>query len=157
MPVTFHGAFTTEALSQIEADYAVLPSRCLESYGLTIDEAQCLGLPLIAADLPAFREHARAESTRFFSPGDPGELAMVLLDDAGLAALERPPMPRVHRAEDAARALLDDYAGNVTESTFERLMSTDRRAASMYRRAEWRHWSAVQHGDARAPDGEYLP
>lgn len=157
MPVTFRGAFSTEDLGRVDADYAVLPSMCFESYGLTIDEAQCLGLPLIAADLPAYREHAPPESTVFFRPGDPGELAMLLVDETRLAELERPPMPTVHAADDAAQALLADYAAATDESGPHEVRMTDaRRAASLFRRAEWRYWSALQGGDARAPDDGYL-
>src|SRR5690606_34314492 len=45
LDVRFHGAYDMGDLSRIEADYAVLPSLCRESYGLVIDEAQMLGLP----------------------------------------------------------------------------------------------------------------
>ncbi|MCA8942278.1 MAG: glycosyltransferase, partial [Planctomycetes bacterium] len=106
MPVVLHGAFSPEDLATIEADYAVLPSMCHESYGLTLDEAQCLGLPVIAADLPSYREHAAPDSTAFFAPCDPGDLAMLLLDEARLEQLTRPEPPAICTPIDAARALL---------------------------------------------------
>jgi len=58
LPVRFRGAFVASDLERVEADYAVLPSLCHESYGLVMDEALSLGLPIIASDLPAYQERA---------------------------------------------------------------------------------------------------
>lgn len=107
--VRFHGAYDRDQLCQIPADYAILPSMCHESYGLVLDEAQCLGLPTLAADLPAYREHAQLAATAFFPPADPGALAMLLLDEKRLQALVRPEAPSLVTAEQAAAALLVDY------------------------------------------------
>jgi len=155
MPVTLHGAFTTDDLASIEADYAVLPSVCHESYGLTLDEAQCLGLPIIASDLPTFREHAPAESVAFFAPGDPGELARILLDESRLAGLKAPAMPQIVTAAVAAARLLGDYvgarAGEHPPVDAEPVMTAERRARALFRRAEWRTWTALQQQDPPAP------
>ncbi len=160
MPVTLHGAFTPDDLGQIEADYAVLPSLCHESYGMTIDEAQCLGLPIIASDLPSFREHAAEKSSVFFPPGDAGALAMVLLDEARLQALETPAVPILEPAERVAARLLHDYAaaqrGERAPLDGDVLMTPERRARAMFRRAERRNWSACQRADRKAPPDDFL-
>jgi glycosyltransferase involved in cell wall biosynthesis len=109
LPVTFHGRFEPGDLARIAADYAILPSTCHESYGLVLDEALCLGLPVIAADLPAYREHAQEGSCAWFAPNDPGSLAMLLCDEARLLALRVPEPPAVVTPERAAAELVARY------------------------------------------------
>ena len=156
LPVEFRGAFGAADLETTDADYALIPSTSYESYGLVIDEARCLGLPLIASDLAAYREHADSRAAAFFEPGDPGSLAMLLCDEARLQSLAMPEAFFV-RAEDAAAGLLAAYAGvsparRVAEPGPEPLASA--RAALLFRRAERRLWSVLQVPSPKlAPDG----
>lgn len=155
IPVTWRGRFDVADLAASDADYAVFPSMCHESYGLTLDEAQCLGLPIIAADLPAYREHAPERSCRFFAPADPGALAMALLDEAALQALEVPPQPAIVTPRVAAERLLQCYAdarvGAHRAFAADRLVTDRERAAFLFRRAERRLWTALQQRDPPAP------
>ncbi len=144
--VEFRGGFTTEDLAGSDADYAVLASCCHESYGLILDEALLLGLPVLASDLPAYREHGAEGSCAWFAPGDARALAELLDDGARLSALAVPQPPRLQSAADAAAQLQDLYerahrgeagpaADGVTDAD---------RVALLFRRAERRLWSALQ-------------
>jgi glycosyltransferase involved in cell wall biosynthesis len=159
LPVRFGGAFQAADLAGVEADYAVVPATSHESYGLVVDEAQCLGLPLIAADLPAFREHVPAESCAFFEPNDPGSLAMLLLDAARLAGL-RVPDPAGTTAAEAAARLLGAYEA-ARAGRFRPVEAAPRapmraRAGQLFRRAERRLWTALQAGELRLPPDTFL-
>ncbi len=157
--ITFHGRFERSQLETIPADYAILPSRCHESYGLILDEALCLGLPVIAADLPAYREHAPADSIAFFAPDDPGALAVLLLDPTKLAALKVPERPELASAADSARELIAAYLaaqrGEHGPVVGEALVSDADRAAHWARLAERRLWTALQ-GDPKPPPPDFL-
>lgn len=160
LPVRFHGAFQAHDLASVPADFAIVPSTTHESYGLVVDEAQCLGLPLIAADLPAHREHVPDDCCAFFEPNDPGSLAMLLLDRDRLDAL-RVPEPAGVMAPAAAEALLDAYAvaraGRHAPVAEPPRVPPARRAAQLFRRAERRLWSVLQHRDQlRVPPNDYL-
>ncbi|MHC5063609.1 MAG: glycosyltransferase [Planctomycetota bacterium] len=138
--VDFYGAFSREKLASMQADYAILPSMVHESYGLVLDEAQCLGLPVIAADLPAYREHAQADSTLFFAPADPGALAMLLLDEDRLQALASPKSPLLVSAESAAATLLKQYEAVLASSQDSAAEMPDRsRADELFAAAEQRY------------------
>lgn len=160
LPVTFHGAFQAEHLARVDADYAVVPSATHESFGLVVDEAQCLGLPLIAADLPAHREHVPEACCAFFEPNDPGSLAMLLLDDARLHGL-LVPEPVGTSAEDAAELLLTAYddarVGRHAPVDAPQRAPMRARARMLFRRAERRLWSALQQGDALRPPPDDYP
>ncbi len=149
MPVHFHGSFAHADLATVAADYAVLPSTCHESYGLVLDEAQCLGLPILAADLPAYREHApRARRGVLPAQRPRGPRDAVARRRAQLAALETPAMPELITPDVAAKALLTHYeAVRVGEhGPFRATPAVDdrRRAVMMFRRAERRLWSTLQ-------------
>ncbi|MBI5850558.1 MAG: glycosyltransferase [Planctomycetes bacterium] len=159
LPVEFRGRFTPADLARVSADYAVVPATSHESYGLVIDEARCVGLPLIASDLPSFREHADPSASLFFTPDDPGSLAMLLLDDARLLAM-REPMPHAVRASESAAQLLARYA-DVRAQVRPPLAHAPRftgamRAALLFRRAERRLWSALQNGGPVVPPEGFL-
>lgn len=156
LDVQFGGAFTHADLSQAEADFAVLPSRCHESYGLVLDEALCLGLPVIASDLPAYREHAQEESCVFFEAGSVDSLARVLADTERLAALAAPRPPVLLTAAEAAADLVGHYQG-VDVDLDRRPTVTDRgRAHQLFRRAERRLWSMLQKGKPVPPPDDFL-
>jgi glycosyltransferase involved in cell wall biosynthesis len=161
MPVVhFHGQYEPADIASVPADYAILPSTCHESYGLVLDEAQCVGLPILAADLPAYREHAPEESCAFFCPNDPGDLAMLLLDEARLGALQAPPMPELVTPAGAAKALLTHYeevrVGEHGPLRAAPAVDDRRRAEAMFRRAERRFWSALQRRPVVPPPEGFL-
>jgi glycogen(starch) synthase len=154
--VTFSGAFDDSDLPKIEADYAVLPSICEESYGLVMDEAQALGLPVIASDLQAYREHCQESSCAFFEAGDTAELTMMLLDRDGLAKLDRPSAPDLRSTEAAADQVLGHYAAGTSPSAWSPDDALERdRARMLFRRAERRLHAVLDRGGTAPPD-EFL-
>jgi glycosyltransferase involved in cell wall biosynthesis len=158
LPVAFHGNFRARDLEEMPADYAVLPSRCHESYGLTLDEALLLGLPVLAADLPVYRERAPASSCAFFTPGDPASLAALLRDEARLQRLTAPPAPHPVTAEAAAQQLLALYARarSAPRTPCDPTEMDRERALLLFRRAERRLWTALQQPDPPAPPPSFL-
>ncbi|MBK8974618.1 MAG: glycosyltransferase [Planctomycetes bacterium] len=159
MPVTFHGRFEVRDLASAPGDYAVLPSICHESYGLVLDEARCLGLPVLASDLPAFREHCDPAATAFFEPNDPGSLAMLLCDEQRLSALREPADPMLPTPAGEAAALLARYSearsGAHGPLPLPPTVAPTRRAAHLFARAERRLWSALQHPPILPPPPAY--
>jgi glycosyltransferase involved in cell wall biosynthesis len=77
LAVSLPGPFTQGQLAALEADVAVIPTLCHESYGLVLDEAFMLGLPVIASDIGAFRERGGG-GVHFVPPGDEAALAAAL-------------------------------------------------------------------------------
>jgi phosphatidylinositol alpha-mannosyltransferase len=61
-----------------------------ESFGIVTVEAMAAGLPIVASDIPAFRDVLRdGQAGELFATGDPADLARAaagLLDDAGRRA-----------------------------------------------------------------------
>lgn len=158
LPITFRGAFTRADLAQMVADYAVLPSLAHESYGLVLDEALQLGLPVLAADVPAYRERAPAASARFFPAGDADALAQILADPAALARLVRPGAPTLLDADASAARLLDSYQAAFArrgEAYAPRVTDGDR-ARALFRRAERRLWTALAQAEPPAPPDDFL-
>src|SRR5579875_2882742 len=69
------------------ADVLVAPSLGGESFGIVLLEAMAAGLPVVASDIPGYRQLVPAEAGRLVPPADPDALAAVLaglLADAGL-------------------------------------------------------------------------
>lgn len=58
--VTLHGAFDGGEPLAGPADLAVFPSRCEESYGLVVEEAQAHGIPVLVTPVGALPERAGA-------------------------------------------------------------------------------------------------
>jgi glycosyltransferase involved in cell wall biosynthesis len=87
-----HGPFDWATLESTPFHLAVLPSRCLESYGFVLDEAQMLGLPVVASDRGAYRERL-GNGGELFACGDPRSLASrldgLIEDPDRLAELRR--------------------------------------------------------------------
>lgn len=160
LDVEFTGSFETAELSAAAADYAVLPTLCLESYGLVVDEAQALGLPVIASDVPAYREHSQAAATVYFPPGDAASLTMMLLDPGALANLQRPGAPAVWDAAASAVDLLSRYEAIDVTTPYSPDTELERsRARALFRRAERRLWSALNASVDRAvplPPDDFL-
>ena len=158
LPITFHGAFTRADLAQLAADYAVLPSLAHESYGLVLDEALQLGLPVLAADVPAYRERAPASSAQFFAAGDAEALARILAEPATLARLEPPSAPTLLDAEAAAARLLASYQAALARrgEAYAPRVTDAERARQLFRRAERRLWTALKQADPPAPPDDFL-
>jgi glycosyltransferase involved in cell wall biosynthesis len=158
-PVVFHGAFDVRRLGELDADFAVIPAASHESYGLVLDEAQCLGLPVLAADLPAFREHADPNGCAFFAPNDPGSLAVLLLDSARLAQLQSP-SPSGRSADQAGADLLSAYAdaraGRHAPSGLPAQVGPADRARFLFRQSERRLWTVLQRQDPELPPDDFL-
>jgi glycosyltransferase involved in cell wall biosynthesis len=95
LDVTFDGAYAPGELAAHRASDVHLfasGSRARESWGLVVDEAFALGLPVVLPDAGAFRERVgESGAARLYEQGDPAALARVLDDLAGaperLAAL----------------------------------------------------------------------
>lgn len=154
LDVTFAGAFRPAQLSAERADFAVFPSLLAESYGLVIDEARALGLPVLCSDLPAFAEHLPAAHGHRFAVGDAGALAALLDDTAGLARLRAPQPPSQADAASRAAELLDRYAALAPPEPLDRDAELEEcRAELLMRRAERRLWSALNGG--AAPPASY--
>ncbi len=156
--VVFRGAFTRADLQAMAADHAVLPSLAHESYGLVLDEALQLGLPVIAADVPAYRERAPATSARFFAPGDAAALARILAAPAGLDRLARPEPPVLLDADASAARVLGAYTDALDRrsTAFTPRVDDRMRASQLFRRAERRLWTALKQGAPPAPPDEFL-
>jgi glycosyltransferase involved in cell wall biosynthesis len=77
LAVEFRGAFAHGDLETLGADLAVFPTLCEESYGLVVDEAFMLGMPVLASDVGVFRERL-ASGAALLPAGDVGALAQAL-------------------------------------------------------------------------------
>ncbi len=79
LPLFLHGSVPWEELPRAVSSLAVavFPSRCFETYGLAVDEALVLGLPLVVSARGALPERL-GPGGRTFRPGDPEDLARVL-------------------------------------------------------------------------------
>lgn len=154
LAVRFHGRFTHEDLARCEADFAVFPSVCHESYGLTLDEAACFGWPVLAADLPSYAERIPDGTGLRFRAGDAADLAR-LLADPRLAAL-RPAEPDPWTAEQAVAQLLADYERVQPGGALPPPRVTDaRRIRHLWRRGEWRLHLAYFRADPYAPPEDF--
>lgn len=67
-------AMLAEAIGHARA--AIIAST-LEGFGLPLVEALCAGLPVLASDIPVFREIA-GEAAQFFTPNDPAAIAQAV-------------------------------------------------------------------------------
>lgn len=157
LAVEFRGRFDTDGLEAIDADYAVLPSTAHESYGLVLDEAMCLGLPVLGVDVPAYRERIDARCALWFSARDVGAWADALQSGAP-EALGRPQAPAMRTAEQAGSELLALYEQALATERLPPPVSIDAntRARMLHARAERRLWTALQQSDPPAPPDSFL-
>ena len=160
-PVRFHGAFEgADALVRAAQGgcYAVLPTHCRESFGLTLDEALALGIPVLASDIPAFRERDPGDgSVVFFDAGEPDALCRLL------EQVDRSPPPRPPAV--AAAASTTSIAASV-ENLYQHArrrpapqpprLGDGARAERLWQVAERRMWSLLQRSDAPPPPDDYL-
>ncbi len=157
LAVDFRGAYTEAELAAIHADYAVLPSICDESYGLVVDEAHALGLPILASDLPAYREHSQAAACHFVPPGDVAAWTELLTQGGEvLAGLKRPDPPELTTPVAAAMQFLGLYEA-VVQGDWEPdpVLELDR-TRLLFRRAERRLFSVKAVGGVVLPPDEFL-
>ena len=117
LPVTFHGRYEYADIAGAGLHGAVFPSLCMETYGLVLDEAFELGLPVVVADLGAFAERCGGAG-RTFAAGDSGSLACALgalVDDPALHARLREAVPReLPSFETFVDGMLTLYGGEGT-------------------------------------------
>ena len=82
-----------------------------EGFGIPPIEAQAVGAPVLASDIPALREVLRPESALWFGPGEPAQVAQALgivdRDPARVAQLSEEGRRNADRFswQDSARAL----------------------------------------------------
>jgi phosphatidylinositol alpha-mannosyltransferase len=89
--VRAHGQVDDEARRELlaHADVLVAPSLGGESFGLVLLEGMAAGLPVVASDIPGYREVLPPQAGELVPPGDAGALATTLarlLDDDALRA-----------------------------------------------------------------------
>jgi glycosyltransferase involved in cell wall biosynthesis len=99
LDVHFHGAYEAARLDQHPASAVhafVSGTRAHESFGLVLDEAVALGLPMVLPESGAYAERAAGQGGLFYAPGDDADLARALgrlLDDPGCLAALREALP----------------------------------------------------------------
>ena len=74
IPVQFHGAYRPADLQTFDFDLAVFASIASESYSFALDEALCLGLPVLVSDRGALPERP-GKAGLTFRAGDADDLA----------------------------------------------------------------------------------
>lgn len=120
LDVTFHGPYSVDGLAQhpVSAVHAfVSGTRAHESFGLVLDEAVALGLPLVLPRSGAYAERLReGQGALFYEPGSETSLAAVLerlLSEPGLLEGLRAGLPNAREftpsSEDNVRAHLAVY------------------------------------------------
>jgi phosphatidylinositol alpha-mannosyltransferase len=101
--VNAHGRVSDERRRELlaRADVLCAPSLGGESFGLVVVEGMAASLPVVASDIPGYREVLPASAGRLVRPGDDSALAAAVaellgddelrsrLGDAGLAAAQR--------------------------------------------------------------------
>lgn len=104
-----HGAFdAASAHPAARLHLAVFPSKCLETYGLVVDEALQHGVPVVVSDRGAFAERAQQGGVRVTGLDRlAATLRELLTDRDALAALRRA-VPSVLPDIAAAAAAYDD-------------------------------------------------
>ena len=151
LDVTFHGGYRVPALgghAVAGADLMVSGTRARESWGLVVDEACALGLPMILPRAGAFPERlTEGDGVLFYRQGDPADLAAVLqglLDDpARLEALRErlPPLASIAPGEaEHVERVLEIY-GEVLAAGPPEVAPRDW-WESRLRRAEQEQWDA---------------
>lgn len=109
-------AVSDELLHELySAASALIAASELEGFGLPLVEAAKHGLPIIARDIPVFREVAR-EHAFFFEGRDPASLAVALTNWLALAASGQEPPSRgmpIKTWAESARQLFDIVAHDV--------------------------------------------
>ena len=104
----------------------VAPHTARESFGIVLLEAMAAGAPVVASDLPAFRQLLRHDPTRperslgrIFPNGDTGALAAAVVD-----ALRRPDTAQQARARLHARRFDWSVVGPEVLAVYRQLLGT---------------------------------
>jgi glycosyltransferase involved in cell wall biosynthesis len=164
LDVTFHGAFAAKDLQALGADLAVFPTLCHESYGLVLDEAFMLGLPVVASAAPAFRERAKGGAA-WVPTGDVEALAKVLdravETPAFLAELRQGIGKTWLVVGEVVDRLLAVYAetlrGERRADPSLQPCTDAERLAFVWRRSELRFASLLRGGEVPPPAPDTLP
>lgn len=157
-PITLHGAFEYTQLAGAEISAAVFPSLCMETYGLVLDEAFELGLPVVVPDVGALPERA-GEAGLVFGTGNVDDLRSkmeLLVDDEELRGQllaripENPPVLATHM--ETILAVYEQVIrepGPIQEGV--EAVSSEQRAIHAFRQQELQFRSLINHegeGDA---------
>ncbi|MEE9394805.1 MAG: glycosyltransferase [Planctomycetota bacterium] len=110
LPVRLHGRFEYDQIEAAKLDAAVFPSLCLETYGLVLDEAFELGLPVVVTDAGALGERAGDAGVKFRIQ-DQGDLTRALGAVADDPDLYRRLMKNVPGASMSA----SDHLGRISD------------------------------------------
>lgn len=120
LAVHFHGPYDAARLDEhpVSAVHAfVSGTRAHESFGLVLDEAVALGLPMVLPRSGAYAERAAARGGLFYERGDEASLARAmqgLLDEPARLPALRAELPEPHAftpgIAESARDLLEVYA-----------------------------------------------
>lgn len=122
LPLAFRGPYDRADLAALaaDADLAAFPSRAYESYGLVVDEALALGLPVLVSDRGALPERI-GDAGIALPAEDPAAWTRAirsLLDDPDLLAALRDALPdELPTADAAARELERHYARHARPSS----------------------------------------
>ena len=111
-----HGAFdAATAHPALRLHLAVFPSKCLETYGLVVDEALQHGVPVVVSDRGAFKDRERQGGVRVTGLDQlPAVLRELLTERAALQALQARVPPVLPGIAAAAKAYLNLYRSCVT-------------------------------------------
>jgi len=119
LKLTLEGTYDMARLAQAaaRAHIALFPSKALESYGLVVDEALALGLPVLCAEAGALAERVGGAGLVLPSPRDEAatrawsEALLELASDPARLEAWRAAIPdRMPGPSDAAAALLEHYS-----------------------------------------------
>ena len=110
--VTFAGSVADVPARLAEADVFCFPSRW-EGQGLALLEAAASGVPIIASDLPVFRETFDEQALEFAAPGSPeawAEAMNYVLDDPRAALLRAAQAQAIVREQFSLAEMVRRYA-----------------------------------------------
>ncbi len=115
LPVRFFGPYGRKDLENLDADLAVFPSLCGESYSLTLDEACMLGLPMVVSDAGVLQE--RAGGGAWVVPrGNVEALAEALVEaaeDRALLSEKAASLPRSWKTVEEVSGMAEELYGEV--------------------------------------------
>ncbi len=154
LPLRFHGAFDHADLPGAGISAAVFPSICIETYGIVLDEAFELGLPVVVPDIGALAERA-GDAGRLFAVNDAGSLARALgavADDAALlerlrAAVRKPALGLEEHADLIDELYAEARAEAPDPKTLPPLIGDDERARQLHRRMQSQFRRLAERGE----------
>ncbi len=123
LPVRFFGRYERKDLEVLEADLAVFPSLCGESYSLTLDEACMLRIPLVVSDAGVLPERA-GDGAWVVPRGDVDALAQALVEaaeDRSLLARKASSLPRSWKTVEEVAEMAEDLYERVLSGRYQPL------------------------------------